>query len=98
MRTPVDATATPAWAELARLHDDLNVDFRAWFADDPDRAQRFSLAAADLYADLSKNYLTDEIKDALVRLAEQVAGLTGSRSWGGSRAGRSLRSPTRWSS
>ena len=72
MRTPVDATATPAWAELARLHDDLNVDFRAWFADDPDRAQRFSLAAADLYADLSKNYLTDEIKDALVRLAEQV--------------------------
>ena len=72
MRTPVDATATPAWAELARLHDDLNVDFRAWFADDPDRAQRFSLTAADLYADLSKNYLTDEIKDALVRLAEQV--------------------------
>ena len=38
MRTPVDATATPAWAELARLHDDLNVDFRAWFADDPTRA------------------------------------------------------------
>ncbi|WIY82796.1 glucose-6-phosphate isomerase [Propionimicrobium sp. PCR01-08-3] len=72
MRTPVDATATPAWAELASLYGSLNVDFRAWFADDPGRAQRLSLAAADLYADLSKNYLTDEIRDALVRLAEQV--------------------------
>ncbi len=72
MRTPVDATSTEAWGELARLHDDLHVDFREWFANDPDRAKRLSLTAADLYVDLSKNYLTDEIRDALVRLAEQV--------------------------
>lgn len=72
MRTPVDATTTQAWADLSRLHDQTDVDFRRWFAEDPDRAQRFSLTAADLFADLSKNYLTDEVRDALVRLAEQV--------------------------
>ncbi|MGB3954491.1 MAG: glucose-6-phosphate isomerase [Brooklawnia sp.] len=72
MRTPVDATTTQAWADLSRLHDQTNVDFRRWFAEDPDRARRFSLSAADLFADLSKNYLTDEVRDALVRLAEQV--------------------------
>ena len=72
MRTPVDATATAAWGELTRLHDQLNVDFRAWFATDPDRARRFSLTDGDLFVDLSKNYLTDEVRAALVRLAEEV--------------------------
>ena len=72
MRTPVDATTTQAWADLTRLHDHLHVDFRDWFAADPDRAKRFSLSAADLYADLSKNYITDEVRDALVQLAEQT--------------------------
>ena len=72
MRTPVDATTTQAWADLTRLHDHLHVDFRDWFAADPDRAKRFSLSAADLYADLSKNYITDEVRDVLVQLAEQT--------------------------
>ena len=72
MRTPVDPTTTAAWADLVQLHDQLNVDFRDWFANDPDRASRFSLRAGDLFADLSKNYLTPEVRDALVRLAEQV--------------------------
>lgn len=72
MRNPVDPTTTEAWAALGRLHDELNVDFRAWFAADPERAQRYSVSAGDLYADLSKNYLTDDIRAALVRLAEQV--------------------------
>lgn len=72
MRTPVDAASTEAWADLGRLHDELDVDFRSWFANDPGRAKRFSLTVGDLYVDLSKNYLTDEVRDALVRLAEQV--------------------------
>lgn len=72
MRNPVDATTTSAWADLARLHDTLNVDFRAWFAADPDRARRFTLDAADLHVDLSKNYLTDEVLETLVRLADEV--------------------------
>ncbi len=72
MRNPVDATSTAAWADLGRLHDELNVDFRRWFAEDPERAQRFTLTAGDLFVDLSKNYLTDEVRDTLVRLAEEV--------------------------
>ncbi len=72
MTTPVDATTTAAWAELQRLHDDLRPDLRSWFADDPGRAKEFSFTAGDLFVDLSKNWITPEIKAALLALAEQV--------------------------
>ena len=45
---------------------------RRWFEADPARAERFSLDAVDLHVDLSKNLLTDEIRDALLELAEQT--------------------------
>ncbi|MBE6477994.1 MAG: glucose-6-phosphate isomerase [Propionibacteriaceae bacterium] len=70
--SPVDPTTTGAWAELSRLHGELTVDFRAWFADDPRRAEDYTLTAGDLLVDLSKNYLTPAVRDALVRLGEQV--------------------------
>jgi glucose-6-phosphate isomerase len=70
--SPVDPTTTGAWAELSRLHGELSVDFRAWFADDPQRAENYTLSAGDLLVDLSKNYLTPAVRDALVRLGEQV--------------------------
>ena len=72
MQTPVDATHTAAWSELTRLADDFTPDMRAWFSKDPERAERFSLTAGDLFADLSKNWLTDEVLDALVKLADEV--------------------------
>ena len=72
MSTPVDPTTTPAWAELQRLAADLNPDLRSWFAKDPGRVERFSLTAGELFVDLSKNLITDEVRDALVALAEQV--------------------------
>ena len=75
MQTPVDATSTPAWATLAHLQSTL-IDgshvMRRWFEADPARAERFSLDAADLHVDLSKNLLTDEVRDALLELAEQT--------------------------
>ena len=75
MQTPVDATSTPAWATLAHLQSTL-IDgphvMRRWFDADPTRAERFSLDAADLHVDLSKNLLTDEVRDALLELAEQT--------------------------
>ena len=75
MQTPVDATNTPAWATLAHLQSTL-IDgphvMRRWFDADPTRAERFSLDAADLHVDLSKNLLTDEVRDALLELAEQT--------------------------
>lgn len=72
MNSPVDPTTTGAWAELSRLHGELTVDFRTWFADDPRRAETYTLTAGDLLVDLSKNYLTPVVRDALVRLGEQV--------------------------
>jgi len=72
MTTPVDPTTTAAWAKLADLADGLRPDLRGWFADDPGRAERFSLTAGDLFVDLSKNLITDELRDTLVALAEQV--------------------------
>nr|WP_300338201.1 glucose-6-phosphate isomerase [Actinomyces sp.] len=72
MLKPVDATTTPAWATLTQLHEELSPDLRSWFASDPARAERFSYEVGDLFVDLSKNLLTDEVRDALVALAEQV--------------------------
>ena len=68
----VDATQTPAWARLSQLRDQLNVNFREWFAHDPNRVERNTYHAADLLIDMSKTYMTDEIKDALVQLAYEV--------------------------
>ncbi|HNV10902.1 MAG TPA: glucose-6-phosphate isomerase [Propionibacteriaceae bacterium] len=72
MTTPVDATSTPAWAELAALHSAFVPDLRGWFTRDPERATRYAYTAGDLYVDLSKNFLSDAVRDALLRLAEQV--------------------------
>ncbi|RAX23061.1 MULTISPECIES: glucose-6-phosphate isomerase [unclassified Actinomyces] len=71
-RTPVDPTATAAWKRLTELHKSMEPDLRAWFAQDPQRAERYSYEVGDLFVDLSKNFLTDEVRDALVELAEAV--------------------------
>ncbi|AMD87992.1 glucose-6-phosphate isomerase [Actinomyces radicidentis] len=72
MLKPVDATTTPAWTTLTALHDSFTPDLRGAFDTDPERAQRYGFELGDLYVDLSKNFLTDEVRDALVELAEQV--------------------------
>jgi len=69
---PVDPTATAAWRELTALCDALDLDLRAAFAADPRRAERLSLTAGDLFVDLSKNLITDEVLAALVRLGHEV--------------------------
>ena len=72
MSAPVDPTATAAWEQLTELAASLEPDLRGWFADDPGRAERFSFTAADLYVDLSKNLIDDDILAALVALGEEV--------------------------
>ena len=42
-RRPVDPTTTDAWARLAAHSTGFAPDLRAWFADDPGRAERLSL-------------------------------------------------------
>ncbi|MBK8469667.1 MAG: glucose-6-phosphate isomerase [Candidatus Phosphoribacter sp.] len=77
MTAPIDPTTTPAWARLQQLRADFEPDLRGWFAD-PTRAARYTLEAADLHVDLSKNLLTEEILQALLALANEV-GLEGRR-------------------
>lgn len=72
MRPPVDPTTTTAWRTLAELQHSFEPDLRGWFAADPERAERYTVRAADLYVDLSKNLITEEILAALLRLAEEV--------------------------
>ncbi|MBB1508335.1 glucose-6-phosphate isomerase [Tessaracoccus sp. MC1756] len=72
MNTPVDATATEAWADLRILKDALVPDLRHWFEADPHRAEELTFDLADLRVDLSKNLITEDVVGALVRLAEQV--------------------------
>jgi glucose-6-phosphate isomerase len=70
--TPVDATSTEAWQRLTVLADGFAPDLRGWFADDPARVERLTFTAADLYVDLSKGLVTDEVLSALLALAEEV--------------------------
>ena len=72
MTAPVDPTTTAAWAELTTLHDGYTPDLKGAFAADAERAKRFTLDAADLHVDLSKNFLDDEILAALLKLADET--------------------------
>src|SRR6476661_6431066 len=65
MSDPVDPTTTPAWAELTELKAALEPDLRGWFAADPGRVAGLTLAAGDLYVDLSKNLVNTEIRAVL---------------------------------
>jgi len=69
---PIDPCTTPAWGELQNDYRHLRANLRRWFAEDPERAQRLSFTAGDLFVDLSKNLITDEILAHLIELAGQV--------------------------
>ena len=79
MSTAIDVTSLPAWAKLEALQQGSAPDLRQWFAVDPQRAQRFSFAAGDLFVDLSKNLVTDEVLAALVELGEEAGVLERAR-------------------
>ncbi|GAB6858717.1 glucose-6-phosphate isomerase [Microbacterium xylanilyticum] len=72
MTSPIDPTATSAWTELTALREAFSPDLRGWFAADPARAENLTFELADLHVDLSKNLVTTEVREALVRLAEQT--------------------------
>ncbi|MCB4208177.1 glucose-6-phosphate isomerase [Arthrobacter sp. UM1] len=67
-----DVTETPAWQELEELRDSADIDLRSEFEADPRRAESFSFEAADLFVDLSKNLVNEEIVTALLSLASSV--------------------------
>jgi glucose-6-phosphate isomerase len=63
--------ALPEWQALERHRDALaSVQLRDLFAADPARGERLAAEAAGLYLDYSKQRVTDETIELLVRLAE----------------------------
>ncbi|MFC2312378.1 MAG: glucose-6-phosphate isomerase, partial [Rothia dentocariosa] len=70
--TITNPTTTSAWSALTQHKVSLTPNLRAWFEQDPSRAQKFSFDAADLHVDLSKNLVTEETVQLLLKLAEEV--------------------------
>jgi glucose-6-phosphate isomerase len=69
-------TQRAAWKALEVHHDKIsNVPLRSLFSDDPQRAARFTIEAAGLFLDYSKNRITEETRKLLLQLAEE-SGLT----------------------
>jgi glucose-6-phosphate isomerase len=66
--TAVGISDTAAWAKMLGLAKPPSL--RDLFSTDPDRARRYRFTCADLTVDLSKNWLTDEILQALVDVAD----------------------------
>lgn len=72
MTTSIDLTTTSAWSALSAHHKALTPNLREWFAADPVRAEKFSFTADELHVDLSKNLITSETVELLLKLAEEV--------------------------
>ena len=73
-----DPTQTSAWKALRAHHDEVaDLQMRQLFADEPDRAARFSLELGDLLFDFSKNRITDQTLSLLVDLSDEC----GVRDW-----------------
>jgi glucose-6-phosphate isomerase len=71
MTATVGLRQRESWQALERHHAELaGAHLRDLFAADPDRGERLALEAEGLYLDYSKNRITDETIDLLVRLAE----------------------------
>ena len=72
MTTSIDPATTSAWSSLSAHHKALTPNLREWFAADPARAEKFSFTADELHVDLSKNLITSETVELLLKLAEEV--------------------------
>src|SRR5476649_2517663 len=65
-------TERPAWKALEVHRATIrNLHLRQLFAEDPRRGERLTAEAAGIYLDYSKNRITDETIQLLVRLAEE---------------------------
>jgi glucose-6-phosphate isomerase len=63
----------PAWTALqAHAREMKELHLRHLFAQDPQRAERFTIEAAGLFLDYSKNRITEEKLKLLLRLAQQA--------------------------
>jgi glucose-6-phosphate isomerase len=71
-RSSGSASTRPAWKALAAHYEALRgLHLRTLFADDAARGERLSVEAAGISLDYSKNRITDETIELLLRLAEE---------------------------
>lgn len=65
-------TQRPAWKALAAHQAEVrDLPLRTLFAEDPGRGERFTLSAADLFLDYSKNRITGRTLELLLQLARE---------------------------
>ena len=65
-------TSRQSWKALATHYESIrNVHLRTLFADDPKRGERFTVEAAGLFLDYSKNRITDKTIPLLCKLARE---------------------------
>ena len=70
---PVRITSTPEWQALVDHHRQMrDVHMRDLFSRDPERGSALTVDAAELHLDYSKNRLTAETVDLLVKVAERA--------------------------
>src|SRR6185369_7524759 len=70
--TKVSLTARPAWKALASHYKKMQpLHLRKLFADDPKRGQHMTLEAVGLFLDYSKNRITNQTIQLLLRLAKE---------------------------
>src|ERR1700722_2998243 len=69
--TTAGTNVANAWQALATHYEKIkHLHLRELFAEDPERAKRFSVDAAGIFLDYSKNRITAESLGLLLRLAE----------------------------
>ncbi|SPE35034.1 glucosephosphate isomerase [Candidatus Sulfopaludibacter sp. SbA3] len=70
--SPVLLTNRKSWKALEEHYQGIRgVHLRQLFADDPQRGERMTVEAANLFLDYSKNRITDETVKLLIELAEE---------------------------
>ena len=68
----IQLTSLPIWEKLRDHQQQLSAEKMSdWFVKDHNRFQKFSLAAADLFLDYSKNFIQESTLKLLYELAEQ---------------------------
>lgn len=69
----INPTTTKAWKKLSKHYNDIQVNhLKKWFAEDAERAIKFTIEWDDFYFDYSKNRITTETMTLLKELCEEV--------------------------
>jgi len=69
----INPTTTKAWIALEKHFDAVkNLQMKDLFAQDPDRAHKFTVNWEDFFIDFSKNRITEDTLKLLLDLAEEV--------------------------